>query len=77
MKIDSNEANDSVFLLLCFYLMVQERFKNPLLRLRSGDKEACVLLSISKPSSDEEYQTKDSGAGKKHRRTHHCLQKKN
>ena len=24
MKIDSNEANDSVFLLLCFYLMVQE-----------------------------------------------------
>nr|XP_058943713.1 uncharacterized protein LOC131771864 isoform X4 [Pocillopora verrucosa] len=51
--------------------------KNPLLRLRSGDKEACVLLSISKPSSDEEYQSKDSGAGKKHRRTHHCLQKKN
>nr|XP_058960498.1 uncharacterized protein LOC131787398 isoform X4 [Pocillopora verrucosa] len=51
--------------------------KNPLLRLRSGDKEACVLLSISKPSSDEEYQSKDSGAGKKHRRTHYCLQKKN
>ena len=44
---------------------------------RSGDKEACVLLSISKPSSDEEYQTKDSGAGKKHKRTHQCLQKKN
>ena len=38
-------------------------FKDPLLRLRSGDKEACVLLSISKAISDEEYQSKDSGAG--------------
>ena len=63
--------------LFFYYFVFISWFKNPLLRLRSGDKEACVLLSISKPSSDEEYQSKDSGAGKKHRRTHHCLQKKN
>ena len=60
MKIKSDETDVSaIFFTSFFYLMVQ----GPLLRLRSGDKEACVLLSISKAISDEEYQSKDSGAG--------------
>ena len=45
-----------------FLLFFSSCFKNPLSWLRSGDKEACVLLSISKSSSDEEHQTIDLGA---------------
>ena len=60
MKSDETDVS-AIFFTSFFYLIVQESLS--LLRLRSGDKEACVLLSISKAISDEEYQSKDSGAG--------------
>ena len=56
----SDETDVSAIFFTSFFTL---EFKNPLLRLRSGDKEACVLLSISKAISDEEYQSKDSEAG--------------